>query len=64
VKKFKRTFSFPNWDIREAHSYYTWDDPAYSKFMTDILKKLEPRQEDSDIILFNELEEINEIIFF
>lgn len=32
--------------------------------MTHIFKNLEPRQEQADVVLFDELDEVNEIIFF
>ena len=32
--------------------------------MMDILQALEPRLEPKNVILFNELEEVNEVLFF
>ena len=32
--------------------------------MMDVMKKLEPRQEEPDVILFKELDEVNEVLFF
>jgi len=32
--------------------------------MMDVMQSLEPRKEDKNTIIFNELEDINEIIFF
>jgi len=32
--------------------------------MLDLLQSLEPRQEERDTILFNELEDIDEVLFF
>jgi len=32
--------------------------------MMDIMQALEPRMEEKNVILFNELEEINEVLFF
>lgn len=45
------------------HSRYTWFDDSYRFFMLEILKNLEPRFEEKDTILIEELDEVNEIIF-
>jgi hypothetical protein len=36
----------------------------YRKFMIEMLGYLEPRREEKDKILFEELDEVNEVIFF
>jgi hypothetical protein len=46
------------------HSRYVWDDPPYRSFMLAILKNLEPRREEANSFLFEELDEFNEVIFF
>mmetsp|Transcript_24293 Transcript_24293/g.37503 ORF Transcript_24293/g.37503 Transcript_24293/m.37503 type:complete len:165 (+) Transcript_24293:1639-2133(+) len=46
------------------HSRYTWDDSSYRGFMMQVLSNLEPRQEKKDTILFSELAEFDEVIFF
>lgn len=43
--------------------YYTWEDTEYRDFMMELLTKLEPRFENAGSILFEELDEINEIFF-
>ena len=41
----------------------TWEDQNYRNFMLGILQSLEPRHEYKGTILFEELQEISEIIF-
>lgn len=43
--------------------YYTWNDFEYRNFMMSILKNLKPRQERAGVILFDENEEVNELVF-
>ena len=43
--------------------YYTWEDDIYENFMSNVLTKLEPRIEYKDTILFEELDEVNEVLF-
>lgn len=64
LKSFSRSFSFPNWDNPRAYSFYTWSDQVYHSFMMEIMRSLEPRQEDPNELLFKELEEVNEVLFF
>ena len=43
--------------------YYYWDDQIYAQFMIALMRNLEPRHEEKNTILYNELEEIHEILF-
>ena len=43
---------------------HVWDDKPYRSFMLAIIKSLEPRREDEKTILFEELDEFSELIFF
>jgi uncharacterized protein YuzE len=45
------------------NSFYSWDDFHYRKFMESFLYKLEPRREEKGVIIFDELDEVNEAIF-
>lgn len=45
-------------------AYYTWNDQQYREFMLQVLTHLEPRFEKKHTILIDELDEINEILFF
>ena len=63
IKTHRRTFSFPNWDNNMQNIFYTWNDQVYKNFMMDILFSLEPRIELANKILFDELEEMNEVLF-
>jgi len=64
LKSYQNLFSFPNWDSPYQHSYYSWENYIYQQFMMQILRSLEPRRELGDTILFKELEDIDEVIFF
>ena len=45
-------------------NFYNWKDQIYRNFMTEILMSLEPRREMPETILFNELDDFTEIMFF
>lgn len=67
-KIFQRFFRIPkDYDVAFKnpgyHDYYDWSDQEYRFFMLQLLQYLEPRQEDAGTILFQELDEINEVIF-
>jgi len=44
-------------------AHYTWDDDEYREFMIKLLLNLNPRYEPAGSVLFEELEEVNEMIF-
>ena len=46
------------------HSRYLWSDPQYRSFLLSILKQLEPRKEEANVKLIEELDEFSEVIFF
>jgi hypothetical protein len=46
------------------YSFFSWNDEVYHNFMMDILRTLEPRQEDPNTYLFKELDDVNEVLFF
>jgi len=48
---------------RNYNDFYTWEDQVYREFMLQILMNLEPRHELAGATLFEELEEINEVLF-
>jgi hypothetical protein len=43
--------------------FYNWDDQYYRDFMVTLLRNLEPRREESEVILFHELDDVTEILF-
>lgn len=45
-------------------SFYSWEDQAYRNFMIDLLAFLEPRKEMKNVVLVDELDEFNEVLFF
>ena len=59
-----RLFSFKNNQLRQKNAFYTWSDKRYVEFMTCLLSYLEPRMEKENVILLEENEEVNEILFF
>jgi hypothetical protein len=64
LETFKQTFAFPKRENPNLHAFYSWHDFEYKNFMIDILQALEPRCENSNEILINELDEQNEVLFF
>ena len=62
--RIKKTQSPSDPSEAEGHKvFYDWSDLEYRNFMMDLLTKLEPRKEKSGSILFEELDEINEIFY-
>jgi len=61
---FHRTFTLPNFDRPQKHCHYTWEDDYYRKFMMDVLRTLEPRQEQKGAILLEENDEVSEVLLF
>jgi hypothetical protein len=64
IFKFKKKRS----DVRDEDwargaYFYTWDDFTYRGFMMNLLKRLEPRFVSKNTLLYQELEEIQEIFF-
>jgi len=64
LNSFRKLFSLPNYDNPQMYSFFSWSDEVYHNFMMDILRTLEPRQENANTYLFKELEDVNEVIFF
>lgn len=61
---YRKTFSsFPNLENVNQNSFYSWSDFHYRKFMESFLYKLEPRREEKGVVVFDELDEVNEAIF-
>lgn len=61
--KIPREIDAPIHDMRYTN-YYDWEDQEYRSFMMHLLTHLEPRHEVGNTILLEELEEVNEVIFF
>ena len=59
-----KTFTFKNIFVSNQPAYYSWDDHNYKIFMLEILTHLEPRQELPGTIILNELDEVNDVLFF
>ena len=53
-----------DYDNPDQPAFFTWENSMYSNFMFDLLKVLEPRIQQKNDIVFNELDEVNEVIFF
>ena len=62
VRRFSKFFELPMNKLHK-HSYYKWDHEKYSDFMIEIMKRLEPRRVKEKDIIYEELQEILEIIF-
>ena len=48
---------------KRKYCFYSWEDQYYRSFMATLLKNLEPRKEESDVVLFQELDDVSEILF-
>jgi len=64
LKDYQKTFCFENEICHNQPAFFKWDDHCYMVFMKALLSKLEPRLEDSKVVLLNELDEVDEICFF
>ena len=65
LESYKNTFSsFPNEDSVNQNAFFTFYDFQYRRFMESLLNCLEPRREDRNVIIYDELDEVNEVIFF
>jgi hypothetical protein len=66
LKDKSETFTFPQAGQPDLviNRYYNWSHSDYNDFMIELLKGLEPRYEVANTILIDELEEVNEVIFF
>lgn len=64
LETYKRTFCFRDYECPDQPAFYTWENPQYRNFMFDLLKCLEPRSGARNEVVFNELDEVNEVIFF
>ena len=63
LKVFDRFFQIPHIRAERLHARYTIYDVSYKSFLRDILKLLEPIKANKNQILFEELDEIDEIVF-
>lgn len=43
--------------------YYSWDDGGYASFMMALVQKLEPRKYSKNELIFQDMEEVEEILF-
>ena len=64
LKDFEKYFSFEKYFTRLKYNFYSWKDQMYRDFMTQILRSLEPRREESNTFLYYELDDFSEVLFF
>jgi hypothetical protein len=64
LQSYKKTFQIPNLESPHQPAYYNWSSYHYRNFMVGLLSSLEPRHEHAETIIFDELDEVNEVIFF
>tara|TARA_B110000285_G_C15124297_1_gene619183 strand:+ start:2066 stop:2257 length:192 start_codon:yes stop_codon:yes gene_type:complete len=50
--------------MNRKHAYFSWESEAYSEFMLDVMLSLEPYRQESNVTLYNELEEVHQVTFF
>ena len=63
MKKFRKFFTFKNLNSKNLHSYQTWEQSNYQKFMIFFLQRLEPLQLQKDEIIYGELQSVDMIVF-
>ena len=59
LEVFKTTFIIEN----PQGQIYTWKDDEYIEFMMQFLRDLDPRHELANSLIFDELDDINEVLF-
>ena len=64
LEDYSKTFCFENELSFAQPSFFTWEDHSYQIFMQALLSKLEPRFEQAHTVLFNELDEVDEVCFY
>jgi len=64
LKEFAKYFLFQKTFSKLQYNFFTWNDPIYRDFMHSVLKKIVPRKEEANTILFKELDEITSVFFF
>jgi hypothetical protein len=64
IKVHHATFGNLCMPSEQKFSFYTWENEKYRKFMLDVLVALEPRIQRANSVIFDELQDINEVIFF
>ena len=62
MKDYWKNFRFEK-SSKLRYCFYSWDDQYYRDFMVTLLRNLEPRREESEVILFHELDDVTEILF-
>lgn len=50
-------------NLRLRSKYYSWDDSQWSSYMMDIMRNLEPRHFTVGETIYDDMEEVEEIIF-
>lgn len=61
---FKELFDLEKFKSDKEYIRYQWSDDIYAKFMNQLIRMLEPRREEKNVILINENEEWSEVFFF
>ena len=50
--------------MKHQHAYFSYVDEHYVKLIIDFLRSLEPRIEPEKQVLFNIMDEVNEVLLF
>lgn len=61
---FKEIFDLEKFKSEKEYIRYQWSDDIYAKFMNQLIRMLEPRKEEKNVVLINENEEWSEVFFF
>lgn len=63
LQSFRKYFTMPNYENRNKNSFYTWFNFDYQNFMIEVLQKLEPIFIKAKTVMYNELDDVNEVTF-
>ena len=64
IRVFHCNFSVQIPNSFHQFSYFNWENPVYAYFMTDLMQKMEPTFVTPNSVIYNELDEITEVIFY
>lgn len=64
IKVFHCNFSVQIPNSYHSMSYFNWGNPVYAHFMTDLMQKMEPTFSRQNQIIYHELDEITEVVFY
>ena len=64
LNMFQKYFTFKNYQYKLKCHFYNLGDENFWDFLIETIQSLEPIRESANIIIYLELEEFSEVIFF